>query len=363
MGKLLRATQAAVLWCILAGAAAADEVTLADGSRLVGTVEALENGVLRFATGFAGVLEIPAGQITGIETAAPLPVRLANGASLSVRLAPSPDGGLTLIHEDAGAAEIAMGDLAAIGPSANPVVPALTTEAAAATPAPGSDPEAADSNWSGRLALGLNGAQGNTNRLGFQGRANALRETDISRLDLSLAGRLTREDGDATENEVLAGIRYEQDFTPRWFAFGDLDLERDPFEDLDLRSILTTGAGYFVIKGETQKWALEAGVGYTREAFQSGGVTNNATLSLASDYSVDINNWLGFRHELTVFPEFDRPFADFRVDSRTALDIPLGDESAWQVALSLRNQYDANPAPGVEELDTTYSISLGYTFE
>ncbi len=38
-------------------------------------------------------------------------------------------------------------------------------------------------------------------------------------------------------------------------------------------------------------------------------------------------------------------------------------DEAWKVRLSVRNQYDNVPRPGIEKLDTSYLLNLVYDWE
>lgn len=43
--------------------------------------------------------------------------------------------------------------------------------------------------------------------------------------------------------------------------------------------------------------------------------------------------------------------------------MPIGNTESWKLRLNLRNQYDSQPRPGIEELDTVYSLNLVYDFD
>lgn len=365
------ALQSAALF-LACGQAAADTVYLGDGSRLNGTVSRLTAEELLIETSFAGELRIDRSAVSGIDTDNPVQISLPTGEHLIGRLDYSPERGQYVYSEAAGKVSLQETRIAEMWSSDAPS-PALAAaeeelktlkeEHEATVESLEAKIKDGDDVWSGSLEAGLSGAAGGSDRFNFLGRGEALRETEFDRLSMFLEGRYATEEGVSTENEVLAGGRLERDFSRRWFAFGNVDLERDEFEDLDLRAILTAGVGRFLIRKETQTLKVRLGVGYQVEAFKNDANENSGILSVGYDYRIDVSDWLRFTHELTLFPNLSDPTGEFRLNSAAGLEIPLRGESPWSVRLRVRNQYDADPEPGIAKLDTTYSVSLGYDFE
>jgi len=358
--------------CVLALTAPghAGIVHLDDGSRIQGEIVGFDSAGLTVETSFAGKLVIAAETIAGLDSDKQRTVTLADGGRVTGRLRYRADSGRQVL--ETAPSRVRSLDMAAVrkidplGESLPAVAEADAADSADAADTVdtggGADRQDSGERWSASSEFGLTGASGNTDRINLNGKATARRESEVDRLNLSVQARFAREDGAETENEIIGRSRYERDFSPRWFAFGGLELERDEFEDLDLRSVLTAGTGVFLIKREAQELKARGGFGYQREAFMSSSTEDEGVLSLGYDYTVALNAWLLFTHSFTILPSLRDPADDFRIESDANLDIPVSDDKAWRIRLGLRNHFDNQPAPGNEELDTFYTVSLAYDF-
>ena len=214
-------------------------------------------------------------------------------------------------------------------------------------------------SWTGRAEFGLDGQTGNSERLSLKGLVQTTRATDFARLSLYLRGQFEETSGERSKNEIIAGTKYERDLSERTFAFLHIEMERDEFESLDLRSTLTVGIGYFLIRAETHELKIRAGPSYQHEELDDGSTTDNLLAGLGYDYRLDLNERIRFTSTLSYFfnaTEMD----DWRLTAENAAEIPISTDAAWKLRLGIRNAYDALPQPGVERLDTSYFTSLTY---
>lgn len=332
--------------------ATADTLYLRDGSVINGSLEELYQGLYRFTTDFAGELEIPREQVTGVVTDEPQTVTLENGDRVEARLAYDPDEGQALVSERFGTRGLRADALAAVRAAGTPD-PALAELRE----------ELAQDPWSGRLTFGLSGSSGNSSSRSLNARAEALRRTNGDRLSLSLRVQRQQDDGEETENETVGRARLERDFTRRFFLFGETEVEKDEFEDIDLRFRATLGPGYFFIREDDHELKGRLGFGYEHEAFESGGSESSMVMTFGYDYLLVLREWFRFTHELTLIPSVDdQPTENFRVDSLLGAEFPLS-ESLWRLRAEYGHQYDNAPEPGVDELDTTYLLSIVRDFE
>lgn len=380
--RLFPALLLAVLLCPLT--AMADQLNLRDGSVISGKITGLYDGVLGVETSFAGALEIGADKIAGMRTDMPMIVETANGDRIAGTLSYDDKAGQRVFSKTLGAVTLAPADIKAIrqrNGAAGPEIVALRKEreeqqkavaamqekhaaeiAEAAAKAVAAE-EKADKVWSGRARFGFAGSDGNTNEVKLDGKVVAERKTDFDRLKLSLQGRYEKTEGEETKNETKGDARLERDINDRLFAFGEISLEQDKFEDVDLRTNLTGGLGYFLIKKDNQELKPRLGLGYEVTAYGSAPTTKEVVLSAGYDYRVDMFEKLRFTHALTYLPSVDDIAADYRIDSEAELSYPIDDGRLWNVELGLRNQYDSMPASDVKKLDTYYSLGLARKFE
>ncbi|MDT8438927.1 MAG: DUF481 domain-containing protein [Wenzhouxiangellaceae bacterium] len=344
----IAATAALMSLCLVSVAAGADEVWLQDGSRLIGTVTAIEGDVITLETQFAGTLSIQREFVRGLATESEQRFVFESGERVVGRLHWDAEGGQQIRSERAGAFAVAAEELVALEDPTAPVMQTPEQRAAAV--------------WSSEVSLSVNGASGNTDQFGANPRFSALRETEFDRLRLGLQGRFASQDGSQTENEVIGTAGLERDFTDRWFVFGALRLERDELEDLDLRANVDLGAGYFVIRRDGHEFKPRAGLGVQTESFQNGESREDVVAVVGWDYHKDLNSRWHFNHVLDYRPTVSDPTGSYRVDSEAAL-VTVSNDGRWGLALRLRNEYNADPEPGVNELDTIYTVGIQRSFK
>ena len=339
----------ALLAPLLSFAATADRVRLKDGSILIGTIVKTDDKGLYFETGFAGTIIIAPDQIAQITSDTDLVVELDDGGTAAVQLQAQDD--TIIVTSEEGATDPAPLETVTLYSEAEY---AAVTAAAI---------EAAKPKWALTARVGFAGASGNTDRLAFQGRFDAKRTAPNNRFNSYLEGNFAREDGAESQNEIFTGANYEQDFSDRFFAFGDVNIERDALELLNARIIASVGAGYFAIeRSDTHQWQLNLGVGYRQEFFEDGTTDSAALVTLGYDYLIVLSDYLRFTHEFTYLPTLTSPLDDFRLLSNARAELPIGGSQAWALGIGVRNQFDSDPLPGNARLDTIYSVTLNYTF-
>lgn len=330
--------------------AMSDTLYLRDGSVIHGSLLTLADDSYRFSTGFAGDLEIPRNEVAGVDTDEPHTVVLADGDEVGVSLRYDEESGRQrLVSERFGSRVLTPEAIAAVRDLGAPD-PALV--------ALSKDP------WSGRFAFGLAGSSGNSESRSINTRAEALRATNGDRLSLALRVFRQRDDGEKTEDETVAKARLERDFTERFFLFGETEVENDEFENIDLRFRTTLGPGYFFIREKSHTLKGRLGLGYEHESYVDGGSESSAVMTLGYDYMIELAEWFRFTHDLMLIPRIDdEPSENYRVDSLLGAEFPLGQGSLWRLRAEYGHQYDHNPEPGVEELDTTYLLNIVRDFK
>ena len=163
----------------------ADEVHLADGSKIVGTVTRIAGGKVTIKTEFAGDLTIDAAKIKGISTNEPLNVQLETGDRAVAKLQ----------YDAAAGTQSVQGEV--VGNK-----PVELKQVTSSWPTGQEDPEiiAQRAKWKIRLDLGLNGQSGNSEIINFNGGLTIKREAPGDRLTLYGLGRYSRDNGVRSAN-------------------------------------------------------------------------------------------------------------------------------------------------------------------
>lgn len=329
---------------LLAGSATpadADELVLADGSRLVGRVTGMAEGKVTIETAFAGVLKIDTAKVQGVTLDRQVMVQTRDGQRTLATLAYAPATGQTVRSGADGSRRVSVPEMVALW-SPGELAPDL---------------EKARPKWSVRAEVGVGGQTGNKELVAGNLRAAVRRQTPSDRFKIYGLARYSREDGTETAREFIGGSELEVDLSPRVFTYGRVEFEHDRFEDLDLRAIAAGGLGYFLLREPRHELKVRGGLGYKHEALRRDGTRDSAIGEAGYRYLVEVREWLNFTSGVQVAFVLDDP-ADLLLTAENAVEVPLSKDKAWKLRAGVRNQFDNRPEPGIDELDTYYFLNL-----
>jgi putative salt-induced outer membrane protein YdiY len=338
--------------------AQADTVFLEDGSRINGKIVSLSADNLIIDTAFAQGLEIERARLTGLASDDAVDVRLASGQSTRAKFGYDEQSRSQVVAAETNATDgpLTLDDVSQIAPR---VVAAQQEDDDYALPESDSLPPEDADYWSGDIEVGLNGRSGNTDTSAWRTRLSALRDTGDTRLSMSASADREEEDDETTAEEYLGNARFEDDLTQRLFWFVQQELERDEFEDIDLRSRSLIGPGYFLARRDRLTFKVRSGVGHQYERYSSGGSSHEAIFSAGWDYAQLVGEWLKLTHDFTIYPEVSNsPSENFILESALGVEVPIANSNAWHLRAGLEHEYNNNPEPGVEDLDTTYNLGV-----
>ena len=179
-------------------------------------------------------------------------------------------------------------------------------------------------------------------------------------------------DGSATANQLASAYGftglYNQDVTPQWYGFGQLDLVRDIPSDLASRVTPSTGLGYHAVKKPDQSFDLSAGLARTWDRYRAPQVVhdelrgryNHLELLFAEESNNELTDSTTFRQQLTVYPSISRGDG-----VRTVFEAELSVAMTRQLALtaSLSHRFDSQPGAGLEKNDTLFVTGVSLRFD
>jgi len=83
--------------------------------------------------------------------------------------------------------------------------------------------------------------------------------------DLFRVDDLSNASPHVTTNVNTGGLRFDHNLTSRFFVFANADFMSDGLQDLNLRSVLGGGGGYYLIKCDRTTLDVLGGANFTRE--------------------------------------------------------------------------------------------------
>ncbi|MBD3265995.1 DUF481 domain-containing protein [bacterium] len=327
---------------ILIPAGQADKVTLSDGSVIMGTVDKMMEGKLYISTKFAGDIAIAASEIQGIEMKETKPVHLSDGSIIKGTVQISEQGAMEVVRTE--------------GDVKFPVQPE-NVKAIAPPPPPTPTPP----QWKGNIIGDLSITEGNSETKGIGLSADATKRSETDRIILRGGYYYSENEGEGTRDDQFIAAKYDYFFDKHLFAYGNTRLDRDAIKELQLRTTGGGGVGYQFL--ETEKYNLfgETGLSYVHEDYDLDA--DDATY-LAGRAAADFSWWiiqekLQFQEIAEILLSLDET-DDWIGISESNLTWKWTDR--WSSRAGIQLEYDNTPATGQDELDTKYTLGIGYSF-
>lgn len=324
----------------------ADVVETKSGSRITGKVVKIDGSSVFVDTDFAGEIKVKQSEVVTIATEEPLNVRLEGGTVIQGTLASPAGGGAVVVSGPAGSIN-------------------TTMDKVQITWAPGTtDPEllALQRGWAYEVAVDITGKSGNKDQMGTSFSARAVQKTAQDTLQFYTAYDRQETDGEKSADQFKAGVDYANNFAGRlsWYARNEGGFDR--IKDIELYNIAAAGLGYDFIKKPKQLLTGRAGVSFRYEGYKSPLIEDvkaaGLDFGLAHEYTGEF--W-SLVNRLSWVPLFE-DFGNYRAQHESFLELPLADPK-WKMRLGVSNDFNSEPAPGVEKLDTTYFARLVLSFK
>jgi putative salt-induced outer membrane protein YdiY len=323
-----------LIFIFSAGPALADEIILENGDKLTGTVVKVEGGKLTLKTEFAGSVEVPVEKIKSLVTDEPAEVKLESGEVLKGKLKTS-EGGKLAIEPGPGRELVTVdwGQVAAV----NPPPRKLT----------------------GSFTVGGTSQSGNTDRVSASVGADASIKSDNDRFSLRFLFNYGQDKGQETVNNTYFSLKYDYFFTKKFYGLLALELLKDRFVDLNLRTIVGPGIGYQIWDDPIKFLFFEAGVTYFSEDHINNPHKDWAAARLAGSFRYRLFKIITFADLLEFYPNLSHG-GEYTLRNEASLISPLG--AAWSLKLSNIWRRDTDPAPGILKDDLMWILGLQYSF-
>jgi putative salt-induced outer membrane protein YdiY len=326
-----------------------DLVTLKDGSMIHGEVIEMTEGELKIKTAFGAgdVVSIKWDAVSKLTVTHPLPFYLKEGTVIVATVEEGEPGVLVLKTEPlVDPIRVPLEAVKSVNPLIQPPVV-----------------------YQGAVSFGLSQTNGNSHLRNasligeFSGRSESLR--------LTLLGRYIYGDdhGRLIVRNSRGTIKLDFFATKRFYWFAAAYFEQDTFQDLSLRTALSSGPGYqFIEKGDLKvdyvkdmTLYAESGLAYFNEDFKIAGDKT----SLRGRISVKWN-WPILDESLTIY-HYDEIFPslqntnDFYLTTDQGIRFKIFGRLVSGIQVTYR--YNNRPPPGVNPSDTLLILTLGYSLD
>ena len=154
--------------------------------------------------------------------------------------------------------------------------------------------------WSGKITLGLNIRQGNSDIVEVNNSLRFRRRTVKNRVSIEYLGAYNLTDEIESANNHRATLLWDRFLTRRLFVKPIFfEWLRDPFQNIDHKETAGFGAGYEVIDRPKTDWTISGGPAYQQTKFvsvEAGTPETESTPAFAfgSNLDMELSSWLDF---------------------------------------------------------------------
>ena len=335
-----------VILLLCCHAAFADQLSLKNGDRVSGSIVKSDGKNILVKSELIGDVTIPFDNIASITTDKPLYVGLTDGRTVVGILGATQDR--AEIRATSGAVTISRNAITFIRSESE-------QKAYEKTLNPGWTEQ-----WTGGADLGVALTKGNSDTTNIALGVGMSRETLRDKTTVYAASIYNRDSTNGISrtvaNTIRFGVRYDRDFSKRWFGYGFTDLERNGLQDLNLRWVLGGGLGYHAIRNERTRLDLLGGLAMNREYFK--GIDNDRTSAEAQvgqTLSHQFNSRVSLKEQLFIFPNLSDG-GEYRINFDTSLITDITKRIGWQFTLS--DRYLSNPPPGLKQNDLILTTGI-----
>ena len=339
-----------ILGSMLCSEVLADQVSLKNGDRLTGVLIKYDGENLILKSEFAGEVKIQWDAVERITSAHPVYVTSKDGRVLV--------GTVTTAE---GVVEVQTSDAGKVALTKDTILLIRSKEEQAAYEAEVARQRQAV--WSGSADAGLSAARGNTDALVISLGTQVARTTQRDKLSLYAASLFARNGASGvsvtTAEAIRGGARYDRNISARLFGFALTDLERDKFQQLDLRLVFGGGLGYHARKTERTRLDLFAGGSYNREKFSTGLTRNSAEALVGEELSYKLSESTTLTQRAVLYPNLSE-FGEYRF----AFDLTGVTRLTRQLGLqaTVSDRFQSNPLPGIKKNDLLLTTGIRVTF-
>ena len=319
--------------------ASADLLVFKSGARLVGKVDRIEGGEIKFTSDDVGAVSVKQDKVASLTTEANNKILYADKTTEEAVVC------MTNGEYTASGKKLDMANVKAVNP----------------------EPEA----WHGNVNLSVSAARGNTVSENVSLIADVARRWEHDRFTadggyyFAQSGK-GRENKEKTEDRIELGSQWDHFWVGKLYSYLNGRYERDGINNLQYRYRIGTGLGYQWLDGQvfesTGKWSFSQEVGgtYIKEKYEHQKDDDRLAFRYAHHLEW-LPRWadkLAFTHNLEYLPDVDDWAESYLLDTDVGFTYAL--TGSWQLMGKVEWDYNSNPGPTTKSSDFRYLLGLGY---
>ncbi len=213
--------------------------------------------------------------------------------------------------------------------------------------------------WKGNVTVGSNLQTGNTDRFNATVGADAVRKSEQDRYSLNFLFNYSEEDSTNTAESYYGAGKYDYFFTSRIYGYLGIELLKDKFKDISLRTVIGPGAGYQVWDEEKRSLMVEGGLAYFSDNYIDADDDDWITARLAGLLRYELLASMTFTDHLIIYPSLE-DVGDFQLRNEAAVTTPLA--SGWAIRFANILEYNSEPPGDIKDTDMNWILTMQYSF-
>lgn len=244
---------------------------------------------------------------------------------------------------------------------APPIATTTTAQSAVVAAAEAVEPKAPEPvkpvvKWSGRGDLGGFQTTGNTDSFGVTLGGSLTRKSENVSHQLRLRGDYQESEGKKSREFINAAYQGDWTISPKHYALGIVEYERDVLAGVDHRTTTSLGLGWRAVDDGVVKIALEAGPAYRHQWYSDGLEESNIAGRGALTSSWQMNDKVKLSQDMELVTQN----TNNTLRAITSLQAKLTGRISSQISYDLR--YQDHPLLGKEDTDTITRVGIVYDF-
>ena len=209
--------------------------------------------------------------------------------------------------------------------------------------------------WEGDVTVGANLQSGNTNNASISISGKASKKVGNDRYKGNVRFNYAEENNQPTAMNSYGAIQYDNFITGKLYALLNVELQKDKFRNLNLRTILSPGIGYQI----TEAVSVEGGLAYFSEDVDVGKDRQWTTARLGANLNQKLFSNIKFNNSLVVNTSL-KEISQYKLRNEADLIAMLSEK--WSAKLTHVFQYDSEPSASITKKDQTWILGLQYNF-
>ena len=342
-----------------------DVLVFTDGEKLIGQLVRAKGGSVTFKSDMAGEITVDWKKIQELRTSHPFAVIPKNvHLAKHVDTGQVPEGNLTM-HDQ----KIEVQTAAGAAPHAVPVADAGFVVGQPEFEKAINGEEGFFRDWGGTVTAGVSLVEATQKADTFTGSIslvrvepseNWLNPSNRTLFDFSGSYGKVSQPGVPDIKTDIVHVDAERDefFSARLFGFGQIALDHNFSQGLDLQQLYGGGLGWTAVKTGTQEFDLKASVDYIHQNFQISASNQSLVGStFAEIYTRKLGHGVVFNEQISVLPAWNNSRA-YSATGLASLSLPV--HKRFSLAVSSLDTFLNDPPPGFKKNSFQFTTGLTY---